>query len=308
MPVQPQTASGEIGTSSRSAAAATDVVILCGGRGTRLGALSAHTPKPLLPVGGEPFLGHIVRRLQRGGFRRVLFAAQHLAEQFHSFLAAYRQEGLDLRLIVEPEPLGTGGALRHAVDTVESPVFVALNGDTWLAEPVSWVLEAHLRAGRQCTAVIVRSSQVDGGARQKGVWRIENGGQVTGFTTEEAVSDGWINAGCYIFDSAVVRSWPGGRYSLEAEAPSLLRGVRTGLWYSDGRLLDIGTPACYAEANRMGLPAMESSSRFTHVPHHRDTERPQKHREGPSRSSLCLCGILCFCGVIVSLTGAACLI
>lgn len=229
--------------------ATTDVIILCGGRGTRLGALSLSTPKPLLPVGGEPFALHLIRRLAGEGFGRVVLAAHYLAVQFYDFVLAHQGVAQELELLVEPQPLGTGGALRFAAEAVRSETFVALNGDTWMTQPLAPVLEEHARAGRDCTAVVTPAARVEGGASGKGVWDIGADQQVRGFATPDVVSSGWVNAGVYVLGRSLVRSWPsGGPYSLEAEAPRLLRGARAGLFYSDTRLLDIGTPESYARA------------------------------------------------------------
>jgi DNA-binding MarR family transcriptional regulator len=107
-----------------------DVVILCGGRGTRLAPLTSRTPKPLLPVAGEPFLLHLLLRLKEEGFRRFMLAAHYLPEQFEAFVERHRDPFPGLRLVVEPKPLGTGGALRHAADHVESTHFLLL-GSPW---------------------------------------------------------------------------------------------------------------------------------------------------------------------------------
>jgi len=74
---------------------------------------------------------------------------------------------------------------------------------------------------------------------------------VLGFTTQESVSEGWVNAGTYVFNRTLIRSWPQGCYSLEDNLPVLLSDQRAALFYSEGRLLDIGTPACYALASRI---------------------------------------------------------
>src|SRR5207302_5752604 len=92
-------------------------VILCGGRGTRLGALTAELPKPLLPVDGAPFLDLLLFELGRHGIRHILLLAGFAADRIVDYAAATpRKErfGLTIEVSVEPEPAGTGGALWHA--------------------------------------------------------------------------------------------------------------------------------------------------------------------------------------------------
>ena len=234
--------------SNRVLAATTDAVILCGGRGSRLGALSVAIPKPLLPVAEQPFVLHLIQRMKREGFARIILAAHYQADHFLTFLFAHPNAVDVLELMVEPTPLGTGGALRYVADHIHSPQFLVVNGDTWLSQSLTPVLRAHHEAARACTAVVVHSNRVAGGARRKGVWRMGPHDTVRALTTEEEVTNGWINGGVYVFDRDVVCSWPQGCYDLEANLPSLLRGRCAGLFYSDAHLLDIGTPECYAKA------------------------------------------------------------
>lgn len=232
-------------------AATMDCVILCGGRGTRLGGFSAATPKPLLPVNGQPFVLHVVRRMAREGCTRILLAAHYLAQQFAAFVRTYQAEFPGLELLIEPQPLGTGGALRFAAEQVRTPAFLALNGDSWLPQPLAPVLEQHVQAGRRFTAVVIPPSHIEGEPRHKGTWDVQPDGTIRGFTTQELASEGWVNGGLYVADRALVRSWPIGAYSLEANLATLLRGEAAGVFCSTQRLLDIGTPDCYARAAQL---------------------------------------------------------
>jgi NDP-sugar pyrophosphorylase family protein len=109
------------------------VAILCGGLGTRLGDLTARTPKPLLPVAGLPFLEILLGEIGRQGFERVTLLAGFEAAQIADFAKhspAAKRFGLAIDVVVEAEPLGTAGALfaaRHVLDED----FLLINGDTW---------------------------------------------------------------------------------------------------------------------------------------------------------------------------------
>lgn len=113
-------------------------VILCGGLGTRLGALTADTPKPLLSIGGVPFLETLIREVARSGIRSFLLLASHLENQIRAFAAdlqARLGSGYSIEVNVEREPAGTGGALFEAKDRL-SELFVLLNGDSFLDFPL----------------------------------------------------------------------------------------------------------------------------------------------------------------------------
>ena len=108
-------------------------VILCGGRGTRLGALTADLPKPLLPVDEAPFLDLLLFELGRHGIRRILLLAGFGAARIADYAATTPLKarfGLAVEVAVEPEPAGTGGALWHARHRLDDR-FLLLNGDSW---------------------------------------------------------------------------------------------------------------------------------------------------------------------------------
>jgi NDP-sugar pyrophosphorylase family protein/histidinol phosphatase-like enzyme len=108
-------------------------VILCGGLGTRLGALTVDTPKPLLEVGGRPFIEILLFELARHGFRRILLLAGFAGQRIVEYVASSRiaQEfGLELDVVVEGTPAGTGGSLWLARSRLEAE-FLLMNGDSW---------------------------------------------------------------------------------------------------------------------------------------------------------------------------------
>ncbi len=107
-------------------------VVLVGGLGSRLGALAADTPKPLLEVGDRPFLAWVLRELCRYGVERVLLLADRHAERWRAALpgiAASLPRRLDIDIAAEAEPAGTGGALHRARERLDRR-FLLLNGDS----------------------------------------------------------------------------------------------------------------------------------------------------------------------------------
>ena len=229
----------------------TEVVVLCGGRGTRLGTLTAETPKPLLPVGGVPFLLHRLTALKHEGVSHIILAVRYLAQHFREFAASYAHLLPQVTVIEEPAALGTGGALRHAAQAIRSPVFVALNGDSWMLQPIEPILAEHARRQARFTMVVVRADQVEGPARDKGLVLFGPQGELLGFSTGDGQADRWVNAGLYAIDREVVLAWPQGAYSLEERVMSLVPPGGGRVYCSEGRLLDIGTPDCYAQAGRV---------------------------------------------------------
>ncbi|MEO5705657.1 MAG: HAD-IIIA family hydrolase [Alteraurantiacibacter sp.] len=228
------------------------IAILCGGLGTRLGDLTAATPKPLLPVGGMPFLDHLLLELGRFGYREIVLLACFEAEQVahfarHSVAAA--RFGMTLKVSVEPDRAGTGGALWHARDLLADE-FIVLNGDTWL--DVNFHRLAALRCdGDTLAAMALR--RVDDPARYSLVTFAQ--GMVTCF--ECGVADqgaGYINGGVVACSRELLTHLPQTGALEQLVWPQLARSGQLAGLAVHGFFLDIGVPHSFAEAQRT-IPA-----------------------------------------------------
>ncbi len=221
--------------------------ILCGGLGTRLGGLTAQTPKPLLPVAGQPFLDVLLFELGRHGVRQILllagFAADRIVEYANKTPIKARF-GIEIEVSVEPERAGTGGAVWHARDRLD-PNFLLLNGDSWFDINLL-ALAAELEAEPLAIAAIAVRGLAD--ASRYGTVEIERGRVARFGARPQCPGPGLVNGGVYLCRRALLdRLAP--CCSLETDAfprlaaDGLLRGVRF-----DGYFIDIGVPQSYADA------------------------------------------------------------
>ena len=110
----------------------TVAIILAGGFGTRLSAHVPGVPKPLAPVSNRPFLEYQIDWLKAQGIRTAILTVHYMAEHFSQFIQSRNANGIELVVIKEPTPLGTGGAVKNAALEygVEDTVLV-INGDTY---------------------------------------------------------------------------------------------------------------------------------------------------------------------------------
>lgn len=213
-------------------------VVLVGGRGTRLGHLTAEVPKPLMPVAGRPFLAHLLLQLTAHDFRDIVLLAGYRADRIRAALGDGAALGARLTHRVEDRPLGTGGALAAAADVL-APDFLLVNGDTLfdfdLADftaritPEPWLVRMALRA-------------VPDTARYGAVEYSEVG--VTRFVEKsESGGHGVINAGYYWMRRDAIAIIPPAPASLERDVlPQLVaRGLVQGITFP-GAFIDIGTP------------------------------------------------------------------
>ena len=222
-------------------------VILCGGLGTRLGALTSETPKPLLPVGGTPFLDILLFELGRYGLRRVLLLAGFAVESIFKYAATTSLKArfdLEIDVSVEPERAGTGGALWHARERLDDRFFL-LNGDSWFDINL---LDFAARAVSEPSATGAVAVRPLPDASRYGVVEID-GVTVTRFRERpERAGAGMVSAGVYVFQRALTDDL-GPYCSLEAEIlPGLAdRKSLLGLPF-DGYFIDIGVPETFARA------------------------------------------------------------
>ncbi|MBO0651670.1 NDP-sugar synthase [Streptomyces triculaminicus] len=233
----------------------TEAVLLVGGKGTRLQPLTINTPKPMVPAAGVPFLAHQLARARAAGVDHVVLATSYLAEVFEPYFGDGSAHGLRLTYVTEDEPLGTGGAIRHAARALTSgpsdPVLV-LNGDILTGLDIRGLLLRHERAQADVTLHLTRVASP--GAY--GLVPTDADGRVLAFTEkpqrpEEIVTD-QINAGCYAFRREVIDAIPGDRpVSVERETfpglladGALLHGVVDASYW-----LDVGRPASFVQAS-----------------------------------------------------------
>lgn len=115
------------------------VAILAGGLGTRLRPLTEKFPKPMVPVAGEPFLHWQILDLKEQGYTDIVLLVSYLGEQIQKYFGDGSKWGVAISYSFETEPLGTGGALRLAVqnlgDSLEED-FMIMNGDSFLRAPL----------------------------------------------------------------------------------------------------------------------------------------------------------------------------
>ena len=227
-------------------------VLLAGGFGTRLRPLTLHTPKLIVPIFDRPFLCHQIDVLKRlPDIDEVILSLNYQPERIRELLGAGVDLGLPLRYVVEPSPLGTGGAVKYAEPHLDGTTIV-FNGDVLTGIDLTAVLRLHRE--RQAAATIVLTP-VDNPAAY-GLVETDADNNVTRFLEKPSPDDitcNTINAGIYILEPETFDRIPSGtKYSIErAYFPSLVdRGEQFVAYIDQDYWLDIGTPAAYLRAHR----------------------------------------------------------
>jgi NDP-sugar pyrophosphorylase family protein len=224
-----------------------DVVILAGGLGTRLRRVLPNTPKVMAPVDGKPFLRYVIDRLGRSGARRVVLSLGHLADDVVDYVDGQDWHGIEVVSHVEPEPMGTGGALREVLPLVGSGTVMAMNGDAFARAGLDSFVDFHRSSGATISILLTFVHDVG----RYGVVEADDDGRVRSFDEKPQSGDGggYVNAGVYLFQRTAIEGIATGRpVSLEREV--FPRECGRGLYGFRGSFpfIDIGTPESYGSA------------------------------------------------------------
>ncbi len=173
------------------------MVIMAGGRGTRLGKYTKNCPKPLLPVNGKPMLERIIERAKSQGFKHFLISINYLGQMIKDYFSNGKKWNVKIDYINENQPLGTGGALKLISPKLKLP-FVVSNCDIMTDFHYGELLDYHYNHKAEAT-MAVRNHEWEnpyGVVRTKGV-------DIIGFE-EKPVVLSHINAGVYVLEPSAI--------------------------------------------------------------------------------------------------------
>jgi D,D-heptose 1,7-bisphosphate phosphatase len=218
-------------------------VILVGGLGTRLGERTKATPKPMLPIGGRPFLDTLIDEIARYDvFEEILLLAGHKADSIEARYAGTVRGRARLKVSLEQAPLGTAGALLHAAGLLQER-FLLLNGDSFFDFNI---LDLVSRANAGLVHMALRADVV--GDRFGRV--VLEGDRVSSFIAPGQGATGPVNAGVYVIDRSIIAGIDRLPASLEQDLFPVLaaKGAMGGTAYR-GYFIDIGIPEDFARAD-----------------------------------------------------------
>lgn len=229
-------------------------VILIGGTGTRLGALTANMPKPMLHVGDEPFLDILLRNLARHGFDDILLLARHNVQVVRDHYAKHAIAGASIRILEESQPAGTAGALREAAPFLQD-VFLLTNGDSIFDFNYLALYEAFVKSQSTVTLSLCEVADV----ARYGQVTLDPAGEVVTYAEKTGLpgTTGLISGGVYLMSRDILNAIPLGNVSLETEViPKLVAQNTVSGAVFKGYFLDIGLAESY-EVAQTDLPAWE---------------------------------------------------
>jgi NDP-sugar pyrophosphorylase family protein len=244
-------------------------ILLAGGKGTRLRPLTVHTPKPIVPIFNRPFLYYQIDLLRQvPEIDEVILSLNYQPRRIEEIFGEGEGLGVKLRYVVEPMPLGTGGAIRYAGDSLIESV-VVFNGDVLTEVDLGAVLRLH--RARKAKATIVLTPVAN--PRAYGLVETDAERNVKRFLEkpgEDEITCNTINAGIYVLEPETFDRIPKDTaWSIERSYfPSLIeRGETFVAYVYDGYWIDIGTPAKYLQVHRDIMDGQYSAPPFVGTPH-----------------------------------------
>jgi NDP-sugar pyrophosphorylase family protein len=227
-------------------------ILLAGGKGTRLRPLTIHTPKPIVPIFDRAFLHYQIDLLKQvPDIDEVVLSLNYQPRRIEEMFGDGSGTGVRIRYVVEPAPLGTGGAIRFASQGATDTI-VVFNGDVMTSVDVNRVVALHRE--RQAKATIVLTP-VDNPSAY-GLVETNSDGSVRRFLEKpgaDEITCDTINAGIYVLEPQTFDRIPKDvAYSIErGYFPSLVERGETFVAYVDrGYWIDIGTPEKYIQVHR----------------------------------------------------------
>nr|WP_321397865.1 nucleotidyltransferase family protein [uncultured Desulfobacter sp.] len=204
-------------------------------------------PKPMAQVAGRPFVEWLLLKLRSQGIRHIIFCSGYMGEMLEDYFKDGSCLGLDIEYSRESEPMGTAGAVCHALRRVRGERFFVLNGDSYCCADIMQLFNFHCQVKSWATILLVHMDD----CRRYGTV-IVNADNSVRFFQEKRLDPGpgLINSGIYLFERKMAETIPL-RRKISLEIDILPNLIAEGLYALEcpGDFIDIGIPETYLAAD-----------------------------------------------------------
>lgn len=220
-----------------------EAVILAGGVGSRLKAISGNIPKPMVEINGIPFLYRLLSLLEKSGCSRVVLSLGYEAQYILDRLKFDSPMNIEIDWVVEDHPLGTGGAIKLAASKIYGNSFIVLNGDTYLDIDYSIFFQTS-----KSSELLISATNVKDVSRY-GSLALNKDNTIISFREKGASGPGIINSGTYVLKRADILSYSKTRFSFESDFLTDY-DKKIHAFITEGYFIDIGIPEDFRKAER----------------------------------------------------------
>ncbi len=226
-----------------------DVIILAGGLGTRLKSIVPDLPKALSPINGRPFLDYILDFLEESdSVNNVILAVGYMADQIIEKYTNRHEYNFEILFSREETVLGTGGAIKRALQYSTTDSIMVLNGDSYVDVRVNDVIAFHREKNSSMT-IIVKKIRNPG---RYGLIKFDDNHRITSFNEKRtSTTEGYVNTGIYLFKREIFNNIEENRtISLEKELIPFFINSNIYGFVTHGKFIDIGIPETYQIADK----------------------------------------------------------
>src|ERR1700733_14912176 len=227
------------------------LVILAGGAGTRLRARLGDLPKPMIPIAGKPLLEHQVELAKKYGFTDLIFFVHYRADLIEKHFSDGKKFGVQIRCVLEKEPLGTAGAVLAGFEHLAER-FVVLYGDTMVNVDLNRIWNAHEKSKAAATLLLHPNDH----PFDSDLVEINSESFVTEFHNRPHIENVWrqnlVNAGLYVLENSAISEFRNQKPEVRIldfgkdVFPAMVRAGKKLLGYNSPEFIkDIGTPERY---------------------------------------------------------------
>lgn len=225
-----------------------DVIILCGGLGTRLRSIVKDVPKPLAQINGKPFLDILINSIRlNNNIGKVILAAGYKGDLIKKKYSDKSYNGLNIDVNIEDKPLGTGGAIKNSLSSVCTDNFIVINGDSFIDQSLDEIISFHSFRNNKIT-ITIKHEQV---TERYGLIEINKENMTVKSFIEKDRNNtaGYINSGIYVIN----RDWALNNFideifSIEDLFQKIHKDTLINCFISNADFIDIGTEESYNES------------------------------------------------------------
>lgn len=219
-------------------------IVLAGGFGTRLNSVISDIPKPMAPISGKPFLEYLFAYLERNGITKVIMSVGYKYDIIKKYFGGLYQK-IKIVYVVEKEPLGTGGAIKKALEKVDAENVFILNGDTFFNVDLSILNKQYSLNKSPLILALKKMENFD----RYGSVEIDKNNRIVLFSEKTHREKGNINGGIYLIKKNIFEGFLLPKvFSFESFIQTNYRVLQAEALILEYYFIDIGIPEDYKTA------------------------------------------------------------
>ncbi|ADG94572.1 Nucleotidyl transferase [Arcobacter nitrofigilis DSM 7299] len=219
-----------------------EAIILAGGFGTRLQTIVKDVPKPMAPINEKPFLEYIFNYLSKYAIKHIILSVGYKKEIIQEY---FKKEFNNIKITysIEDEPLGTGGAIKKALECVKGNKSFVLNGDTLFNIDLNEFTESS--KNNKISIALKEMKNIE----RYGSIEVNENNTITSFKEKQFFKKAFINGGIYLLYKDIFINYNKDIFSFENFLENNFKNLNAkGILFNDSYFIDIGIPTDYKKA------------------------------------------------------------